>query len=143
MNTQADGIPILHYVIEIEDREFLLVILSDGTSQWDDHTGRRRIRHPRDQHLELRSFTGERRAFDQLESELLEFTISAPIPEKIVTKAMEMAQKEQDGETKTRRFQRVIGKTSKDIAEMDRLFEDFFWREVNPRLKQPLVKPRK
>ncbi len=28
---------MFYYVIEIEDREFPVVILPDGMSQWDDH----------------------------------------------------------------------------------------------------------
>ena len=142
MSEQAEKTPLFHYVIEIEHREFPLVILPDRTSQWDDHTGRHRIRHPHDRHLELRAFAGERHAFYQLKNELVEFTISAAVPERIFLKAKEMAQKEKMEEAMTGKFQEPVGETAKDIAEMDRLLEDFFWRKVNPWLKQPLTDPR-
>lgn len=131
-------LPTYYYIIEVGDREFPLVIMPDGMSQWDDHTGRRKIRHPRDQYLELRAFAGERRASDQLENELLEFTISAPMPEKIVMKAMEMAQNEREGEATAEEFHAVTEKVAKDVAEMDWLLTDFFWKEINPLLSQPI-----
>jgi hypothetical protein len=111
-------------------------------SQWDDRTARRKLRLPHHRHLEFQAFAGDRHAFYQLQNELLEFTISAAVPQKIVLKAVEMAQKEKMEEARTGKFQVPIGETARDIAEMDRLLEDFFWREVNPWLKQPLTDPR-
>ena len=132
------NLPIFYYVIEIGDREFPLVIMPEGMSQWDDHTGRRRIRHPDHQHLELRAFAGDHHAFCQLENELLEFTVSAAVSQEILLKAVEMAQEEKMEETRTGKFQEPVGKTARNIAEMDRLLEDFFWKEVNPHLSQPI-----
>jgi hypothetical protein len=108
-------LPMFYYVIEVGDREFTLVIMPDGMCQWDDHTGRRRIRHPRDQHLELRAFAGERRAFDQLENELLEFTISATVPQRVLLKAAEMAKKEKMEEARTGKFQAPTGGNGKGL----------------------------
>ena len=138
MTKQTEKTPLFYYVIEIGDGEFPLVILPDGMSQWDDHTGRHRVRHPRDQHLELQAFTGDRRALSQLENELLEFTISAPMPEKILAKAMVMAQKEREGEATADEFCAVTQKVAKDVVEMDCLLTDFFWKEINPLLSQPI-----
>jgi hypothetical protein len=131
--------PMFYYVIEIEDREFPVVILPDGMSQWDDHTGRRRIRHPRNRYLEFRAFTGDQCAFNQLENELLEFTVSAPMPEKILAKAMVMAQNEREEEATADEINAVTDKAAKDVAEMDSLLTDFFWKEINPLLTQPII----
>jgi hypothetical protein len=121
-------------VLETQGREFLLVILSDGTSQWDDHTGRRTLRHPRDQYLELWAFAGDAQAFRRLQNECLEFTISAPVPDQIVAKAVEMAR--QDSECHPSR--EGLHAIHKCVAQMDSLLIDYFWREINPLLSQPI-----
>ena len=128
------GAPLLHYVLEIQGREFLLVILSDGTSQWDDHTGRRTLRHPRDKYLELWAFAGDANAFRRLQNECLEFTISAPVPDQIVAKAAEMARQE----SKRNPTSKGINAMHKCAAQMDRLLTDYFWKEINPLLSQPI-----
>jgi hypothetical protein len=138
MTQTTHVLPMFYYVIEVGDREFPLVIMPDGMSQWDDHTGRRRVRHPQDQYLELRAFTGEPRALNQLENELLEFTISVPMPEKILAKAMIMAEKEREGEATADEFHGVTEQASKDVNEMDWLLTNFFWKEINPLLSQPI-----
>jgi hypothetical protein len=129
--------PILYYVIEIGGREFPLVIMADGMSQWDDHTGRRSIRHPHHQHLELRAFTGDRHALCQLQNELLEFTLSAAVPQRIFAKAVEMAQKQRD-KAVTSDLQGITWAEAKDVTEMDDLLRDFFWKVINPLLSQPI-----
>lgn len=119
--------PLFHYVIQIGDREFPLVIMADGMSQWDDHTGRCKLRHPWDQYLELAAFAGDRQASQQLHNECLEFTISVPVTEPIFTKAAQMSQK----------YRNAVS-ADKSGAEMDRLLTDFFWKEINPLLSQPI-----
>jgi len=138
MTQTTHVLPMFYYVIEIGDREFALIIMTDGMSQWDDHTGRRRVRHPRDQHLELRAFTGETCALNQLENELLEFTISVPMPEKILARAVIMAEKEREEEATADEFHGVTEQASKDVNEMDWLLTNFFWKEINPLLSQPI-----
>jgi len=128
------GAPLLHYVLEIQGREFLLVILSDGTSQWDDHTGRRTLWHPRDRYLELWAFAGNALAFRHLENECLEFTISAPVPDQIVTKAAAMAWHESNRGLTPKGIYACPGR----VAEMDRLLTDYFWKEINPILSRPI-----
>ena len=135
--------PLFYYVIQIDDREFPLVIMPDGISQWDEHTERLRIRDSRHRDLELRAFAGDRYALQQLQNELSEFTISIAAPETIFAKAQEMAQKQSKDETVDEEFHSATWEEANDIAEMDRLLEDFFWREVNPWLKQPLAHRRK
>lgn len=138
MIQSARNLPILYYVIEIAGREFPLVIRPDGISQWDDHTGRRRIRHPDHQYLELRAFSGDRRALAQLQNELLEFSISVEVPRELFLKAVKMAQREQGVGMRTAGPQRISLKTARDITEMDQLLTKFFWKEVNPLLCQPI-----
>jgi len=118
--------PLFHYVIQIGDREFLLIIMPDGMSHWDDHTGRHRLRHPRDQYLELAAFAGDYQASQQLHNECIEFTISVPVSEPIFAKAAQMSQKYRNAASA------VSG------AEMDRLLTDFFWKEINHLLSQPI-----
>jgi hypothetical protein len=65
--------------------------------------------------------------------------ISVRADDEIFMKAAEMVQKEKAEEVRTGKFQAPTGETAKDIAEIDRLFESFFWREINPGLKQPLI----
>jgi len=132
MAKHAEAAPVLYYALEVEGREFLIVILSDGTSQWDDHTGRRRLRHPRDQYLELWAFGGDGDAFQRLRNECLEFTISVPISDAILAKAAEMAKRE----LKPGRY--ISQSTNRGIEEMDDLLTDFFWKAINPLLSQPI-----
>jgi hypothetical protein len=124
MTDSADTVTvILRYVIAIQDREFMIALTSDAISFWDDFTGRSLA--------------------DQLQGEAAEPVIAVQASQKIFLKAQEMAQKEKMEETRTGKFREPAGEAAKDIADMDRLFEDFFWREVNPRLKQPLRNPRR
>jgi hypothetical protein len=122
MNQSVAETPVFNYVMAIQGREFVITITRDMMSQWVDLTGR--------------SLT------DQLQDEMAASAIAVQANEKISLKALEMAQKEKMEEIRTGKFQEPAGETAKDIAEMDRLLEDFFWREVNPRLKQPLTNPR-
>lgn len=134
MTRSTHNRPIFHYAIEIQGREFLLVVTPDGMSQWDDHTERRSLRHPRDQYLELWAFGGNQDAFRRLQNERLEFTISAPVPEHIVAKAMEMARQESKRGIAP---PRVAGMRRR-VAEMDDLLTNYFWKEINPLLSQPI-----
>jgi succinate dehydrogenase flavin-adding protein (antitoxin of CptAB toxin-antitoxin module) len=141
MHLSAEQTSVFHYVIEIEDREFLLVIMPDGMSHWDDHTQRRTIRHPSHQHLELRAFAGDEKAFRLLKKETSEFTISVAVPEKVFLKAVQMAEKQKREEAATGNPQATSQEIAKDVTEMDYLLTNFFWQEVNPLLCQPLNLP--
>jgi len=134
--------PLFYYLIQIGDREFPLVIMRDGTSQWDDHTGRRRLRHSGDQYLELAAFAGDSQAFQQLSNECLEFTISVPVPEMIFAKAAQMSQIYQNKAFADEDLLAMSAEEAKDVDEMERLLTDFFWKEINPLLSQP-IKPRR
>ena len=118
-----DATTILRYVITIQRREFLIDITSDSISCWDDHTP----------HLDL---------LHEVQDEMDEFTISIPLPENIFLKARAMQHEPKSGE-----FKKMNEKTARNVGrgvkEMDQLLVEFFWREVNPRLKQPLTNPRK
>ena len=73
-----------HYVIQVGKREFPLIIMQDGMSEWDDHTDQRQIRHPRDRYLEISAFAGNGRAIRQLANECIEFTVPVPLPKAIL-----------------------------------------------------------
>lgn len=140
MTQSPQTLPIFYYLIEIEDKEFPLVIMPDGMSQWEDHDERRKTRHPQDRHLELQALLGDQRACRKLRNELLEFTISVEVPKKLFLKAMKMAQEQQRVEITTAGSQPISPKTARDITEINQLLTKFFWKEVNPLLCQP-IKP--
>ncbi len=124
--------PSFYYCIQIENREFLVAIAPDGSSQWDDHTGRRTFRHPQNRNLELSAFAGDKNALRQLQNECLEFIISVPVPNEIVTKAMELA------ELEAKQSPYISKSLVKGIKEMDDLLIAFFWEAVNPLSAQPI-----
>jgi len=128
--------PLFYYVIEIQDREFLIAVMSDRMSYWDDHTERRRIRHPRHQHLEHQSFAGDRQALQRLFNEEIEFTVPIAVSEKIFLKILQIVGKQRWEETGE--FPKITWGTIKDVAEMDQLLSDFFWQKINPSLGHPL-----
>jgi hypothetical protein len=130
--------PIFHYVIAVRGKEFPLVIMADGISHWDDHTERLQLRSPQNRYLEIQAFAGDREALRQLGNELLEFTITVRVPEDIVAKAREMARKERRAGQATGELGAISAETMRDGAEMDRLLLDFFWKEINPLLNQPV-----
>jgi hypothetical protein len=120
MSDSEDDVPVFNYVASIQNREFIVTIAQNRMSQWDD----------------LSSCTLD----DRLQNEEPAGSIiSVRISEEIYLKALEMVEKEKLEEARIGQFQVPAGETAKDIAEMDRLFYDFFWREVNPRLRQPLI----
>ncbi len=86
--------PIFYYVIEVGGKEFPLVIMADGLSHWDDHTERLQLRPPQNRFLEIQAFAGDPAALRQLGNEMLEFTISVRMPDRIIAKAQEIAQKD-------------------------------------------------
>lgn len=114
-----DDVPVFNYVASIRGREFIVTILESKMSQWDDLGGCGLAR--------------------RLQDEQPEGVISVRVSAEIFEKATEMVQKEKAEEDRTGQFQVPAGETARDIAEMDRLFEEFFWLEVNPRLDYPLV----
>jgi hypothetical protein len=132
MARQAKVVPVLYYALEVVGREFLLAINSDGSSQWDDHSERRRIRHPRDRFLELAAFAGDPNAFRRLEHECIEFAIDATVTQEILAKAADVALKD-------RLPSRYVSQSIvRDVAEMDAMLTDFFWKKINPQLGRPI-----
>jgi hypothetical protein len=123
MNQLAEETPVFNYVVSIEDREFIVTVTQNRMSQWDDLTGRSLVSQLRDEVA-------------------AESVIAVQASEKICLKALEMAQKEKMEEARTGKFREPAEETANDIAEMDRLLEEFFWRKVNPLLEQPLTNPR-
>ena len=113
---------ILRYNISIQDREFMIVITSDGVSYWDD-----RMQLP-----DLIEYT---------KGNISEFAISVQTPETIVLRAHEMIRKQKAEEARTGKFQRITEQTEGDDAAMDVLLELFFWNEINPLLSEPLNEP--
>lgn len=120
MSEPIDDTPVFNYVASIQGREFIVTIFENKMSQWDDLSG----------YGLADRLQGEQEAAS---------LISVRADDELFIKASEMVQKEKAEEARTGQFQVPMGETAKDIAELDRLFEDFFWREVNPRLKHPLI----
>jgi hypothetical protein len=132
--------PMFYYVIEVRRREFPLVIMPDGMSHWDDHSERRVLRRSEDRLLELYALAGDNEAMRQLGNELLEFTISVRVPDNIRDSARAMARKERlDGNARLGAACAPLT-TIQDIAEMDRLLLDVFWKQINPLLSHPITR---
>ena len=138
MTPPAGQRPMFYYVIEVQRREFPLVIMPDGMSHWDDHTERRALRRSEDQLLEVYALAGDRKAIRQLGNELLEFTISIRIPDNIRDKARKMARLERLDENVNFGAARPTATMVQDIAEMDRLLLDVFWEFINPLSSHPI-----
>jgi len=119
MSESMDDLPVFNYVASIQGREFIVTILENRMSQWDDLSGCG-LAH-------------------RLQDEQSDGVISVRVSDKIFERATEMVRKEKAEEARTGQFQVPAGETANDIVEMDRLFEDFFWREINPRLQPPLI----
>jgi len=136
MARHAEAVPILHYALLVAGREFLLTIHADGSSHWDDHSERRNLRHPRDRYLELAAFAGDAAAFRRLQHECMEFTIDAPVTKEILLKASEVAVKDSRGGSYVARTM------AREIAEMDSLLTEFFWKAINPQLGRPIQPER-
>jgi hypothetical protein len=107
--------PIFRYVVPIERREFDVVIASDGMSYWND--------------LTKCSLMG------QIRDDRPAFGISLSASKEILIKASEMVHREYQ-ERKKIGFKSPSISLQMDIAEMDVLLRDFFWRNVEPRLNQ-------
>jgi hypothetical protein len=133
MHKSEKNAPIFYYVIEVQGREFPIVVTSDGISHWDDHSGRRAVRAPHQRHLELRAFAGDQGASRQLENETTEFTISIRPSAAIFRRMFKMNRRWSSGE--------ISQESEKDIAKMDYLLRQFFWKEVNPLLTHSLERP--
>lgn len=106
---------ILRYVVSIEGREFDVVITSDERSYWNDLT--------------------KCSLMSQLRGECWAFNISLQASKEILVKALEIARKE-DGNHRKVGFESRSVLSETDIAEMDLLLREFFWRSVEPRLSQ-------
>jgi len=120
MKDSEHALPVFNYVASIRGREFIVTIHQNMMSEWDDLGG-----------CSLN---------DRLREVVPEGTvISVRVSEEIFAKALKMAEEEKLEESKGHQFQTPAAETMKDIAEMDRLFTEFFWREVNSRLRQPLI----
>ena len=121
MNPSVDETPVFNYVAAIQGKEFIVTISQNRMSRWDD----------------LSSCTLD----DRLRDDEPEGSVpSVRISDEIYRMALEMVEREKLEEARTGQFQSPAGETAKDIAEMDRLFDEFFWRVVNPQLPQPLVR---
>ncbi len=113
---------ILHYVISIQSREFLIAITSDAISSWDDHSA----------HLSSSRETSDASA---------DFRVSVPLPENILLKAERMRLEPKRGEYK-KMNPKEVRSVATGVRDMDLLLEELFWLKVNHQLKQPLPKPR-
>jgi hypothetical protein len=113
--------PIFNYVVLIQPgREYIVTIFDDGMSQWDDLS---------------RGSLSDRIHGEEAEGSVVEVRIS----NEIFAKARNMAEREKAEEIRTGQAPSPAGETGEDIAQMDRLMADFFWREVNPSVPEPLT----
>jgi hypothetical protein len=109
---------ILRYVVDVEGREFDVVITSDGMSNWSDQS---------------RGSLGG--LMSHLRDEDPAFNISLSVSKEILMKASEMARKEHQARGKIG-FKSPSISLQMDIAEMDTLLREFFWNKVEPLTNQ-------
>jgi hypothetical protein len=117
MSEFSDNPPIFNYVVSVGNREYIITILKDGMSQWDD--------------LSLGNL-GDRIADVGIGS-----VVEVRLSDEIYAMGRAMAEKEMAEEART--GQSPIEDLAADVVQMDKMLMHFYWLHVNPLYPEPLI----